>query len=410
MKYDHDVIVIGGGPAGATFARVAAAGGMDVLVIDKRKEIGVPVRCGEGLGKGEVIRQGLDLPKRCYSLEVEGAKVVAPNGKAIIWKTETTKGWVLERKFFDKWLCELAVEKGAKVHTYTRAFEVLKDEKGRPDGVKVSHGGREPYDIRAPLIVSAEGMESMMARQMGFKTVHSLYDVDTCYQYEMKPYDHENLIELYFGNEIAPRGYMWIFPKADRKANVGIGIGGNLANGEKLGGMKGAQPKTLLDAFIKKDKQLKEASTLLDFGGVISVGAPIDEFVKDNCMIIGTAAKQVDPIHGGGIGVAMETGLMAADVALKAHAKKDYSRQVLYEYEKQWRAGLGKDMSNRLLLRKVLEKLSDDDLNHIFNSLNYDDLHTAMGGNFAGPMAKVLAGRPQLLGVLSVLMSSGKRK
>ncbi|NYZ74582.1 NAD(P)/FAD-dependent oxidoreductase [Candidatus Micrarchaeota archaeon] len=410
MKYDHDVIVIGGGPAGSTFARVAAAGGMDVLVIDKRKEIGVPVRCGEGLGKGEIIKQGLDLPRQCYSIEVEGAKVVAPNGKAIVWKNEGTRGWVLERKFFDKWLCELAVEKGAKVHTYTRAIEVLRDEKGKPNGVKVSHGGREPYEVRAPLIVSAEGMESMMARQMGFKTVHALYDVDTCYEYEMKPYDHENLIELYFGNEVAKRGYVWIFPKANRKANVGIGIGGNVANSEKLGGVKGAQPKTLLDAFIKNDKQLKEASTLLDFGGVISVGAPIDEFVKDNCMIIGTAAKQVDPIHGGGIGIAMETGVMAAGVALKAHARKDYSKAMLYEYEKQWRPGLGKDMANRLLLRKVLEKVSDDDLNHIFNTLTDNDMPDVMDGRFAGPVAKVLAGRPQLLGVLSALVPSGKPK
>jgi digeranylgeranylglycerophospholipid reductase len=174
---------------------------MDVLVIDKRKEIGVPVRCGEGLGEREVIKQGLEIPKECYSTPIEGAKVIGPNGKSIVWKSDDTRGWVLERKIFDKWLCELAVNKGAKVKTYTRALEVLKDELGKPNGLKVSHGGRDPYEIHAPLIVSAEGMESMMARQMGFKTVHSLYDVDTCYQYEMKPYDHENLIELYFGNE-----------------------------------------------------------------------------------------------------------------------------------------------------------------------------------------------------------------
>jgi len=403
MKYDHDVIVIGGGPAGSTFARIAAAGGLDILIIDKRKEIGVPVRCGEGLGEREIVAQGLDLPKRCFSTEIYGAKVVAPNGKAIVWKSKDTNGWVLERKIFDKWLCELAVDKGAKVRTYTRAVEVLKDEKGRPNGVKVTHGGREAYDIHAPLIVSAEGMESLMARQMGFKTVHQLYDVDTCYQYEMKPYDHENLIELYFGNEMAPRGYVWIFPKSDRKANVGIGIGGNLTNGKKLGGMDGADPKTLLDKFIKDNDQLRDASTLLDFGGVISVGAPINEFVKDNCMVIGTAAKQVDPIHGGGIALAMECGIMAANTVLAA--KKDYSKEMLMPFEKKWRATAGKKVAKRLLLRKVTEKFSDDDLNHIFNALTQDDLNQVMAGNFAGPVAKVLAGRPQLLGALSALTS-----
>ena len=401
---DHDVIVIGGGPAGSTFARIAAGAGMDVLVVDKRKELGEPVRCGEGLGRLEVVKEGLDLPRQCYATEIEGAKVIAPNGKSIVWANDDTKGWVLERKIFDKWLCELAVEKGAKVRTYTRAFEILKDDKGKPNGVKVSHGGREPYDIHAPLIVSAEGMESMMARQMGFKTVHALYDVDTCYQYEMKPYDHENLIELYFGNKMAPRGYVWIFPKNDKKANVGIGIGGNLTNGKKNGGIEGAAPKPLLDEFIKNNEQLKEASTLMDFGGVISVGAPINEFVKDNCMVIGTAAKQVDPIHGGGIGLAMETAIIAAGVAVKAHGKKDYSKDVLFEYEKTWRKNLGSTIDKRLLLRKVMEKISDDDLNHAVGAITESDLAQLMDGKFAGPVVKVLAGRPQMLGVLKALM------
>ncbi len=403
MIMDYDVIVIGGGPAGATFSRIAASGGMNVLIVDKRKELGVPVRCGEGLGQAEVIKEGLDLPRSCYSVPIDGAKVVAPNGKSITWATEDTKGWILERKTFDKWLCELAVDKGAHVRTYTRALEILKDEKGKPNGVRVSHGGRDPYEIHAPLIVSAEGMESLMARQMGFKTVHSLYDVDTCYQYEMKPYEHENLIELYFGNKKAPRGYVWIFPKADKKANVGIGIGGNIANGKKRGEQDGASPKPLLDQFIQDNEQLKDASTLLDFGGVISVGAPINEFVKDNAMIIGTAAKQVDPIHGGGIGLAMETGIMAADVALKAHEKKDYSKESLYPYEKVWRDGPGKVCHDRLKLRKVLEKVSDDDLNHIFNQVNDKDLEQIMNGNFAPSVARILATRPQLLGILSAL-------
>lgn len=402
MEHDHDVIVIGGGPAGSTFARVAAGQGLDVLIIDKRKEIGVPVRCGEGLGQREVVKQGLEIPKSCISTEVAGAKVVGPNGKAIVWKSDETNGWVLERKIFDKWLCELAVENGVKVHTYIRALEVLKDEKGRPGGVKVSHGGREPYDIRAPLVVSAEGMESMMARQMGFGTVHSLYDVDTCYQYEMKPYDHENLIELYFGNKIAPRGYVWIFPKSGKKANVGIGVGGLVENGPKLGGIEGARPKDLLDSFIKNNEQLRDSSTLIDFGGVISVGAPINEFVKDSCMVIGTAAKQVDPIHGGGIALAMESGMLAASVVV--NAQKDYSRERLFEYEKQWRETAGKKVAKRLLLRKVLEKVTDDDFNHIFNSITDQDLQQVMKSNFAPPVAKVLMGRPQLLGVLSALL------
>ncbi len=397
-----DVIVIGAGPAGSTFSRVAAQAGLDVRVFDKRKELGEPVRCGEGLGEREVVAQDIDIPKQCISADIEGAKVIAPNGKSIVWKDDNTRGWVLERKMFDKWLAEKAVEKGAKIRSYTRIIDLV-EEDGKIAGVKVSHGGREPYEVRAPLVVSAEGMESIVARKAGLKAISTLYDVDTCYQYEMKPYDHESLIELYFGNGIAPRGYVWIFPKADRKANVGIGIGAHLTNGEKGNGIEGADPKVLLDKFIEGHAQLKEASSLEDFGGVISVGAPIESFVRDNFLAVGTSARQVDPIHGGGIALAMEAGVMAANAAIEAHRKKDFSKEMLQPYEEKWRSGPGKKVAKRLLLRKVLESVNDDDLNHIFDNLTQGDLDNVMKGSFAGPVAKVVAGRPQLLKILGAL-------
>ncbi len=173
--------------------------------------------------------------------------------------------------------------------------------------------------------------------------------------------------------------------------------------------MPGADPKILLDSFIKDNEQLRDASTLYDFGGVISVGAPINEFVKDNCMVIGTAAKQVDPIHGGGIAIAMETGVLAASIAIDAHKRKDYSKASLLPYEVKWKDTLGKKMNKRLMLRKVMEKLSDDDFDHIFNSINDSDLSQIMAGNFAPSMAKVIGTRPQLLGVLSALAPGSKR-
>ncbi len=783
---EHDILVIGSGPAGSTFARVVAEE-RDVLVVDKRKQVGVPVRCGEGLGAREVIAQGLELPKHVISTEIVGAKVVGPRGEKIVWKDEETKGWVLERKAFDQWLAELATKKGARIKVYTRAVDIKKVEDGFV--VKLQHGADEPYEVKAKLVVSAEGMEAHIARKFGFNAVHSLYDVDTCYEYEMAPYNHENLIELYFGNNVAPRGYCltpdteiiakntvkpintvrvgeevltlkgwvpvaatsereyegkivritpfmlnhtagltedhlvyiwnkkngfhwkkageikrstrgshrdgdylvfpvpkeesikyiqvsryvkegyikengylypkgknqfgaefkyklnhrikdrlpltpelmeffgyfvsegnvskgaviisnsdpeivkriteigvnifglkpyifeqeypdrsgkkyyqvqftslilrklfkalfgegcenkrlpsfvhgldpslklallrglmkgdgskwksndgkdvvsyvsiskslifdiwmllasmevigaikknrkknayevrirgkqllklkdifkeykvsnrcgnrgfflmdnyillgirkleveyyrgkvydiqsegsfcpffavhncWIFPKADKKANVGIGIGAHLLTGKKRGGLDGATPKTFLDRFIDEHSELREASIYNDFGGVISVGAPMDSFVKDNFMVVGTAAKQVDPIHGGGIALAMEAAALAGNAALRAFYEKNLTGDFLYKhYEKPWRETAGKKMAKRLLLRKVLEKLNDDDLSHIISTIADSDLNQVMKGNFAGPVAKAVAGRPQLLKVLSALL------
>jgi digeranylgeranylglycerophospholipid reductase len=406
MGNDYDVIIIGAGPAGSTVARHAAQQGLSVLMLDKRKSIGNPVRCGEGLGAREVIEQGLELPRSVYSTEVKGAKVVAPNGRELIWESKETSGWVLERKVFDSWLAQLAIAKGAELKVNRRVVDIIR-ENGKIKGVKLKSGAEDDiYEIKADMVVSAEGMESFTARRMGFPTVHRLYDVDTCYQYEMQPYKHDNLIELYFGAKVAPRGYVWIFPKDNRRANVGIGIGAHLETGMKRGNVKGAGPKPFLDSFIQSNAQLKNASTLMDFGGVISVCEPINKFTMDNAIVVGTAAKQVDPIHGGGIALAIESGALAANAIVECFRKKDFSEKLLYSlYEKPWRETAGKKMEKRLLLRKVMEKLNDDDLNHIFNTITQDDLADIVNKNkFAEAAAKVLVGRPQLVKVLGALM------
>lgn len=399
LKENYDAIVIGAGPAGSTFARVAAEGGMDVLVIEKRKEIGAPVRCGEGLSQNyDGVKVPLKLPPGALnnSTPIIGAALYGPNRQKIVVKNEHTHGWVLDRKVFDKALAIEAGRKGATVVTKTRVTSLIKDG-AKIVGVKAIHMDEE-REFRAPLIVSAEGMENLMAREAGFKAVATLYDTDTCVQYEMTGVECEGLIEIYFGS-VAPRGYVWIFPKGSDTANVGIGVGG-------LSGPNGyPDPKGLLDKFISSDSRFAKASTVAVQGGGICVGAPINEFVKDNFMVIGTAAHQVDPIHGGGIGLAIEAGYYAAKVALKAHAKKDYSKAALTEYETTWREKSWPSLEKRLKLRHAIEKLNDDDLNAVFDTIKEEDVGELLQGKFVGTVGKVLARRPQLLKTLTALVA-----
>ena len=263
------------------------------------------------------------------------------------------------------------------------------------------HYGEE-REFRAPLIVSAEGMEAKIARELGFRALSNLYDVDTCVEYEMVNVDcSEQMIEVYFGNKIAPRGYVWVFPKGKDVANVGIGIGGST----------GGDPKKLLDEFIKNDpKRYGRAEIIEVKGGIISVAEPQKQLVMDGAMVIGTAGHMVDPIHGGGIGLAIEAGALAGKVAAKAWEKGDFSASNLKEYETAWWGKSGQKMLKRFKLRKVMEQLGDDDFNALLGAISENDLDAILKGNYAGVLTKVMpkmAGvflrRPRLLGLLKTL-------
>src|SRR3989344_3932625 len=117
IKNEYDVVVVGAGPAGSTTAERSAERGLSVLLLEKRQEIGAPVRCGEGVSQENIDALGMTLPSHVWRQRIKGAYVYAPNGKEIKIQGDKTDGYVLERKAFDKWLAENASRKGAMIMT-----------------------------------------------------------------------------------------------------------------------------------------------------------------------------------------------------------------------------------------------------------------------------------------------------
>ncbi|MCC7552188.1 NAD(P)/FAD-dependent oxidoreductase [Candidatus Micrarchaeota archaeon] len=397
MNYssEYDIIVVGAGPGGSMAAKTAAENGSKVLLIERKKEIGAPVRCGEGIGLESLKGIDIEIPEKSYSFQIGGAKLVSPDiQNDIVVKTDQTKGYVLDRKVFDKDLAIQAGRAGAEIMVKSQVIELLKNE-NKIIGIKVEtdDGIKE---INSKIVIAMDGAESTIARMAGLNTTSDLYNSDTGYEYEMVNVSCDDLIEIYFSKEYAPRGYLWIFPKSKDVANVGVGVGGKEA----------PYAKEYLDKWINgpMKERFKNAQPVAIKGGLIPVGASREQLVADGFMVAGTAAHQVDPIHGGGIALAMKAGVLAGKIAAQAIKDNDYSKERLMEFQTKWNETEEKKLKKRLKLRKALEMLNDEDLNVVISSLDDEDIEKLLEGNFPPVVTKVLSKRPQLLKAIGGLI------
>ena len=363
MKNKYDVLVIGGGPAGALAAKTAVEKGLSACIVEKRPAIGAPVRCAEGIGK-EALLEFIEPDPRWISAEMTGAGIVAPDG--FFMKLESAMagskvGYVLDRKFFDRELVWKAAEAGADVAVKSRACAPIM-ENGVVRGAKIDFCGKIT-DVKAGVVIAADGVESKFSKWCGIDTTVPVREIMSSVQYVMTDIDIDpHATIFYLGNEVAPEGYLWIFPKGNRTANVGIGI-----SGKKSG--EGHRAKDYLDRFVKKT--FPDGKTIEYIPGGVSVCRPLDCTVADGLLITGDAARVVDPLTGGGIYNAMYTGRLAAEVAADCLAKGNVSKKALMAYDKAWRASkMGKAIERNYHIKEYLIKLPDAKLNEIIHSVS----------------------------------------
>jgi len=363
LQEKYDIVVVGAGPAGSTAAYAAVRNGASVLMLDRRRELGVPVQCGEALSE-DILNELKIKPDPQWAIgRTNTVKIVSPSGIGIrISERKVTGkvGYVLNRKVFDKFLAVRAAKAGADVMVGTYVDGLIIED-GRPQGVK-ARGMDGKLEVSAKVVIAADGVGSRVARWAGLNTTLKLDDIESGIQFQMVGVDFESpsMTEFYLGSKIAPGGYAWVFPKGEDMANVGLGV---------LGSRTERRPIEYLRDFVARMPGLSKGKVVEINGGGDPVSGPLKKTVKDNLLVVGDAARQVNALTGGGIDYAMRAGNIAGEVAAKAVSEGNTSEKRLSEYEKRWREQMGKRLERYLKAKDVLLSLTDDDLDKLAEAL-----------------------------------------
>jgi len=345
----YDLVVVGAGPAGSMAAKAAAEKGLEVLLIDRKLEVGVPGKCGEFLPSlremkrlapaAEDLGAIFDPPSRCIVNRTRYVKFIFPNGREIAVPFD---GVVVERKLYDKHLANEAARAGAEVAPLTKAIDLLED--GR--GVRARSVDTE-FDIASKTVVGADGANSLIARRAGLPVSRDPLDYGVGYQYEMINVEHDpEYVEMYFGRDIAPGTYAWIIPKGDDIANVGTGVRSPYME-------KGLNIRDYQRNFVHKhpiaSEKLRKAVPTAIKAGCIPVGGPMERTCSGNVLVAGDAAGHTIPTVGGGVPPALICGRIAG----RSVAEHVRGGRPLHLYDKLWRKQLGETLENALRLRKM---------------------------------------------------------
>jgi len=350
LNDEFDVVVVGGGPCSSFSAFTMAKQGMNVIVCEDHKEIGVPTHCVGHLSLSGLKRLGLNLPSNVVENEFKGAVFHSPHGKNFSVRFNSPVTCVINRELFDKYLSNLAVKAGVQYLFGSRAESLVVDS-GFVRGVAI-RSERTKKTLASSLVIDAEGCSSILLKKAGLQTLDRSMIVNAV-QAEVDRVDDVNMnaVEVYLGREFASGFFAWIIPRRDMSAKVGLAT--NMGN-----------PQEHLHHFMQKhpmaSKKLRKSKITRLSLHPISLGGAIPKTYSNGLLIIGDAASQVKPTTGGGVIFGLICSGIAGEVAYEALQNHDFSEAFLSYYQSGWKEQIGFDLSAMRQIRRLLNRLSDD--------------------------------------------------
>jgi len=381
---DYDVIVAGGGIAGAIAAASAAKNGAKAVLIDRNSETEIGKKtnwgwvCGDAVAEDHIKFMESELDEKFgkpeLDLKVNGVYVISPNMKKKVMFEGA--GYSLNRPEFARKLLSIAKKKGVD---YMPKSEVEGPilESDRVVGVYGKDENGKAFELRAKVVIDALGMASTLRRKLPkndfIEREIDIHDIESTGRYIMEfeqveendyYYDPKNAI-IHLNQIIAPGGYGWVFPKDGNIVNIGIGVEKESIELRNKKLNKKDTLHSLIDQYVEWNKAIKKKGLVnIDNNGKgywsVSVRRQQDSLVYNGYMGAGDSMSMPNPISAGGIGPAIVAGLLAGKVAAKATANNDTSISGLWEYNLLFNEKYGKKTAALEAFRVYLQSLNNE--------------------------------------------------
>ncbi|MCJ7761351.1 NAD(P)/FAD-dependent oxidoreductase [Candidatus Bathyarchaeota archaeon] len=359
--------MVGAGPAGCEVARKVAEKGFKTLLCEEHETVGKPCHCTGKLTAHAF--QDFDLPRETILNAVKGAVIHSPTGNRLSICKSEVDSYIIDRELFDLRLAEMACSSGSELLTLTRVQDLIRG----PNGLLTLKARRkgETTELRSRLVIDAEGARPILPEKLGLRS-KSEFLVGIQYEMIDVELESQDCVELYLGTEVAPGFFAWVVPFGEQKARVGLCV--------RYG--KATRPlHYYLGNFLNQLKdsgKIKNREVLKTYVGLEPVSGPVTPSYADNMIVVGDSAGQVKSTSGGGIYFGLKAAEIAARTSIECLENDDMSKRALGKYEADWKETIGQELKLTAIMRRLLDRLGDSELDRLLQIMSQDDIRKAI--------------------------------
>lgn len=355
---NYDVIVVGAGPVGSTFARDISKKGFKVLILEKKKQIGQPLQCAGILGNS--IKEVNDLPNNVIINEVSGANIYSPNLNSLHVNKNETQAYIIDRIKYDEYLSNEAINANVDILFKHKVLNV--DSK---KGIVTFKNEGDINQLSADIIVGADGPSSVVAKCINS---HSNHMNGVQYLIKLNDVVDTKNVNLYFNECLSP-GFKWAIPLNNHHM--------------RFGSVGNYDYRTLTNQLNKLLKIKNEYSPMIleKYSGKIPIFDSSKKIYDNRVLLLGDAAAQTKPTTGGGLVLAFKSSKFAVDVVERNLEKNDNNIN-LKNYYDLCKKNYFNELRVQKMVSNVFASLTDNDLENMFVKLkekNVEDIISDVG-------------------------------